>query len=181
MANRHTNLTFRHAGARVLADTRMLSWRDCWEGLVAMLVFSSLVRCCRAASRWRPWGGGGGSRLSQYAGWYSHVYTLVRLFRSDSSTPGWAGWLSAHGAGGEGGGFKNCETRGACCRCKGDDAPFWHCPTRWHHDFGSWRWGGGGGRGGVWHVAMVYCSRLQLVAPTSRSPFAALPLDPFPP
>ena len=30
-------------------------------------------------------------------------------------------------------------------------------------------WGG--------HVAMVYCSRLQLAAPTGRSPFAALPLD----
>ena len=35
--------------------------------------------------------------------------------------------------------------------------------------------------GGVWHDAMVCCSRLQLAAPTGRSPFAALSLDPFPP
>ena len=34
---------------------------------------------------------------------------------------------------------------------------------------------------GFWHDAMVCCSRLQLAAPTGRSPFAALPLDPFPP
>ena len=32
-----------------------------------------------------------------------------------------------------------------------------------------------------WHDAMVYCSRLQLAAPTGRSPSAAFPLDPFPP
>ena len=38
--------------------------------------------------------------------------------------------------------------------------------------------GGGGGR---WHVALVYCSRLQLAAPIGRSLFAALPLYPFPP
>ena len=35
--------------------------------------------------------------------------------------------------------------------------------------------------GGVWHVGLVYCSRLQLAAPIGRSPFTALPLDPFPP
>ena len=34
---------------------------------------------------------------------------------------------------------------------------------------------------GVWHDASVYCSRLQRAAPIGRSPFAALPLDPFPP
>ena len=34
--------------------------------------------------------------------------------------------------------------------------------------------------GGGWHVAFVYCSRLQRAAPIGRSPFAALPLDPFP-
>ena len=32
-----------------------------------------------------------------------------------------------------------------------------------------------------WHVALVYCSQLQLAGPIGRSPFAALPLDPFPP
>ena len=36
------------------------------------------------------------------------------------------------------------------------------------------------GGGGSWHVAMVYCSCLQQAAPIGRSPFAALPLDPFP-
>ena len=35
--------------------------------------------------------------------------------------------------------------------------------------------------GGGWHVAMVYCSRLQVVVPIGRSPFAALPLNPLPP
>ena len=34
---------------------------------------------------------------------------------------------------------------------------------------------------GFWHDAMVCCSHLQLAVPTGRSPFAALPLDPFPP
>ena len=33
----------------------------------------------------------------------------------------------------------------------------------------------------MWHVAIVYFSRLQLAAPTGRSPFAALPLDLFSP
>ena len=28
---------------------------------------------------------------------------------------------------------------------------------------------------GVWHIAMVYCSHLQLAAPTGRSPFAPFP------
>ena len=36
------------------------------------------------------------------------------------------------------------------------------------------------GDGGFWHDAMVCWSRLQLAAPTGRSPFAALPLDPIP-
>ena len=35
------------------------------------------------------------------------------------------------------------------------------------------------GGGGGWHDATVYCCRLH--APIGRSPFAALPLDPFPP
>jgi hypothetical protein len=44
------------------------------------------------------------------------------------------------------------------------------------------RFGACGKRGGgVWHDAMVCCSRLQLAAPTGPSPFAALSLDPFPP
>ena len=30
-------------------------------------------------------------------------------------------------------------------------------------------------------LCIVYCSHLQLAAPIGRSPFAALPLDPFPP
>ena len=51
-----------------------------------------------------------------------------------------------------------------------------------------WRRFGGGlaqglglGGGGGWHEVMVYCSRLQLAVPTGRWPFAALPLDAFPP
>ena len=48
------------------------------------------------------------------------------------------------------------------------------CSDALHLCQGSWApWG--------WHDAMVFCSRLQLVAPTGRSPFAARPLDPFPP
>ena len=35
--------------------------------------------------------------------------------------------------------------------------------------------------GGGLHVALVSCSRLQPAAPIGRSPFTALPLDPFPP
>ena len=35
--------------------------------------------------------------------------------------------------------------------------------------------GGGGLVRGFWQEAMVLCSRLQLAAPTGRSPFAALP------
>ena len=33
---------------------------------------------------------------------------------------------------------------------------------------------------GFWHVAFVYSSRLQQAAPVGRSPFAAVPSDPFP-
>ena len=38
-----------------------------------------------------------------------------------------------------------------------------------------------GGCRGEFGVASVCCSRLQRAAPTGRSPFAAVPLDPFPP
>ena len=38
-------------------------------------------------------------------------------------------------------------------------------------------WKGGAG----WQVALVYCSHLQLAASIGPSPFAAPPLDPFPP
>ena len=37
------------------------------------------------------------------------------------------------------------------------------------------------GMRGFWHVALGLFFRLQLAAPTGQSPFAALPLDPFPP
>ena len=39
---------------------------------------------------------------------------------------------------------------------------------------------GGGDVWGFWHVALVCCSHLQLAVPIGQSPFAALPLDPFP-
>ena len=51
-------------------------------------------------------GGGGASRLNEYAGWYLQVYVLVRLLRKASSMwRGGGGGLPTHG-GGVGGLFR---------------------------------------------------------------------------